>query len=68
MTIQKKVKLIISLAILIIIALCVTVVFQVVNISKINKEIHAQEKQIQQLENQLDAYSKLPGTDYEEIK
>ena len=67
MSIQKKVKLLISLAILIIIALFSIVVIQIINISKANKEIHRQQEQIQRLENQLDSYNKTPNTDFEEI-
>ena len=64
---QKKIKLIISLAILIIIALFAIVLFQIVNISKSKKEIANQQKQIHQLEKQLNFYEKTPNTDYEEI-
>ena len=67
MTGQKKVKLVISLAILIIVALFAIVTIQIVNISKAKKEISNQQKQIQQLEKQLNSYEKTPNADYEEI-
>ena len=65
---QKKVKALFSLSILIIVALFVTVVFQLVNIVKIKNNINSQKQQIEQLEQQLDYYeNKEPETNYEEV-
>ena len=67
MSIQKKVKFLISLAILVLIALCSVVVVQTFNISKAKKQLANQKHQIEQLEKQIDSYEKQPGSDYEEI-
>lgn len=65
---QKKVKALFSLSILIIVALFVTVVFQLINIVKIKNNIITQNQQIEQLEQQLDYYqNKEPETNYEEV-
>ena len=62
-----RIKFVIAVALLIIIALFSIVVFQLINISKIKKEINAQQHQIQQLEKVLDQNNKTPNTDYDSI-
>ena len=65
---QKKVKLLIAFAMLIVVALFVTVVAQIVNISKTQNKLANQQQQIEKLEKELDYYkNKLPNEDYEEI-
>ncbi len=64
----KKVKLIISLATLILVALFVIVCFQLVNIIKIKNKLSSQNKTIHQLERTLDYYKdKIPDNNYDEI-
>lgn len=53
---QKKVKSLISLAILIIVTLFVVVTIQLVNIIKIKNNLNSQNQRINQLEQQLDYY------------
>ena len=67
MSVQKKIKFLILIAILIVISLCTVVTFQIVNITKAKKQINNQQQQIQRLENQLDSFNKTPDNDYEEI-
>ena len=68
MTPQKKVKFLIGLAILIVIILFSVVVFQIIQINKTKTEIANQEKQIEQLQQELDYHkNKQPSSDYEEI-
>jgi len=62
-----RIKFVIAVALLIAVALCSVVVIQLVNISKIKKEINAQQYQIQQLEKELDQNNKTPNTDYDSI-
>lgn len=65
---QNKVKSLIALAMLIIVVLFITVVIQLVNISKTQKEVLAKQEQIQQLEKQLDYYeNKQPDSNYETV-
>ena len=65
---QKKVKTLLSLAIIIIVSLFVVVAFQLVNISKMSNALNSKKDQIQQLQQQLDYYqNKTPQSDYEEI-
>ena len=65
---QKKVKLLIILSILIIVALFTVIVFQLVNIFKSKKELASQQQKIEQLEEDLDYYkNKLPNEDYKVI-
>ena len=65
---QKKVKLLIILSILIIVALFTVIVFQLVNIVKSKKELASQQQKIEQLEEDLDYYkNKLPNEDYKVI-
>ncbi len=65
---QKKVKFLIFLAILVVITLFVVIVFQLVNIIRINNKLDSQYQQISQLEEQLDYYkNKQPQSDYETI-
>lgn len=64
---QKKVKLIVSVSILIAVALLIILTFQLVNISKIRNKIEQQNKQIEQLQKEIDNFSKLPNEDYETI-
>ena len=62
-----RIKFVIAVALLIAVALCSVVVIQLINISKIKKEINAQQYQIQQLEKELDQNNKTPNTDYDSI-
>lgn len=64
---QAKVKMLISLAIIVLIAMFVLVGFQIVNIHKANKQIKSQQQQISQLQQQIDAYEKIPGSDHNTI-
>lgn len=67
MTSQKKVKFLIGLAILIVVALLVTTIFQLVTIAKTNKELKAQQHQIETLNKELDYYQNKLPSNYEEI-
>ena len=67
MVATKKVRLIISLAVILIIALFAIVVVQVFNITKAKREISRQQDEIYQLEKQLDSFTKLPDSDYEVV-
>lgn len=65
---QKKVKLLIAFCLLIVVALATAVVFQLIDISKTKKQLNNQEKQIEQLEQDLDYYkNKLPNSDFDTI-
>ena len=65
---QKKIKFLIFLSILLIVALFSIVVFQLVNTIKINNKLDQQSKQISQLEKELDYYqNKQPDSNFETI-
>lgn len=65
---QKKVKMLIALAMLIVAVLFVTVIVQLVNISKTKNKIEHQNQKIEQLEKDLDYYkNKQLEEDYEVI-
>ena len=67
MNVQKRVKLIISTAFIIALALIAVVVFQLIKINIANQTIQKQQAQIEQYQNQLDNYGKTPNSDYEGI-
>ena len=52
----KRIKFIIGLAIIIVVALLTVIVFQIVNITKAKKEIAKQQDQIRELNEKLDYY------------
>lgn len=64
---QAKVKFLILLAVIVLIALFSIVGFQLIKISQIKKEISNQQNQIDSLQQQLDYYEKLPSTDHDSI-
>ncbi len=64
---QTKVKMLISFAIIVLVALFVLIGFQLVNIHKANKQLKAQQQQISQLQQQIDSFEKQPGSDHETI-
>lgn len=64
---QTKVKMLISFAIIVLIALFVLIGFQLVNIHKANKQLKAQQQQISQLQQQIDSFEKAPDSDHETI-
>ena len=65
---QKKVKALIMFAMLVVIALFVTTIVQLVNISKTKKELIAQQQTIEQLQKELDYHqNKQPTQEHEEI-
>lgn len=65
---QKKVKAVILLAIVIAVALFVTIAIQLVNIYKVRKEVEKQQNQIELLEKKLDYYeNKLPDSNNDVI-
>ena len=53
----KRIKFIIMLAIVIVVALLGVIVFQIVNIAKAKKEIAKQQEQIRELNEKLDYYN-----------
>ena len=68
MTSQKKVKLLISFALLIIVTLFAVTVFQLVNIIIKQNKLNEQQQIIAQLEEKLDYYNnKQPESEYETI-
>lgn len=67
MTQTRKVKFLISLAILIIVALFAVTIVQIVKINTAKNQIAKQQEQIQQLEKQLNSYEKTPNGDFETI-
>ena len=65
---QKKVKLLLFCAMIIIIALLFTTIYQIVTIQKNNNTINEQNKQISQLEKELEYHNnKSPETNYTPI-
>lgn len=64
---QTKVKILISFAIIVLVALFVLIGFQLVNIHKTNKQLKTQQQQINQLQQQIDSFEKAPGSDHETI-
>ena len=65
---EKKIKFLIFLSILLVVSLLTIVVFQIVNINKINNRLDSQNKQITQLEKDLDYYkNKQPESNFETI-
>ena len=65
---QKKVKLVLMFAILIVIALVFVSVYQIIDIAKTKKHIETQQTQIEQLQKELDQnQNKLPQDNYEDI-
>ena len=63
---QRKIKLIIGLAVIVVISLFALTVFQLVKIYKTNQKIEQQNKQIEQLANQLEYYkNKYSDSGYE---
>ena len=57
----RKTKLLILSAILILIALVCGIVFQLVKIKQVNKQINQQEQDIAELQKELDSFNKQPG-------
>ena len=64
---QTKVKFIISLAIIILVAMVCVVGYQLVSISKVRNQIRPQQQKISSLQEKLDSYEKTPNEEYEEI-
>ena len=63
---QTKIKSIIFLAIVLVIALFVTVITQLVFINKARKELHLQNQQLQELNKKLDYYeNKYPDESFD---
>ena len=64
----RRIKFIIGLAILIVIALIAVVVFQLITLNKTKKELLQQQQQIERLQQEVDYYSnKQPNADYDSI-
>ena len=64
---QAKVKMLISLAVVVVIALFALVCFQLVNIHKANKQIRIQQQQISQLQQKIDSFEKAPDSNHDTI-
>lgn len=64
---QAKVKFLITMAIIVLIAMFALVGFQLVRLSQARKKIALQQQQISLLQKQLDSYEKTPDTNYEDI-
>lgn len=63
---QRKIKLLIALAIIILIALFALITTQLIFIGKTNKELRTQQKEIEELNRKLDYYeNKLPDNGYD---
>ena len=60
---QRKIKLLILSAILILIALVCGIVFQLVKIKQIDNQIQKQEKEIDQLQKEIESFTKQPTND-----
>ena len=69
MSSQRKAKLLILLAILILVALIGGIIFQLVKMKQVEKQIQQQEKDISQLQEELESFQKQPGVndDYYDI-
>ena len=61
MSSQRKAKLLILLAILILVALVGGIIFQLVKMKQVEKQIQQQEKDISQLQEELESFQKQPG-------
>ena len=64
---QSKVKLVILLAIILLLALLTITGFQLVKIYQANKTISQQKNQIEQLQQQIDNLNNQPNSDHEVI-
>lgn len=64
---QAKVKFIILLSIMVMVALFVIIGFQLFKIGKVKKQISAQQYQIQQLQKELDYYNNIPNGPHNSI-
>ena len=60
---QRKIKLLILSAILILVALVCGIVFQLVKIKQIDNQIQKQEKEIDQLQKEIESFTKQPTND-----
>lgn len=64
---QAKVKFIIYLAILILVAMIGVIGYQLINISKVRQQVALQQKQITSLQEKIDSYEKAPDDTYDNI-